>query len=108
MFVPFFVIVPGLRALVLSHTLLGHLSALGAHRGDGPAPLEDQPALSTAHSVAEDLEAVAEALEQRRPVLPAAPPPLAVETSDERRRLLRTQVGLIRRQLDLIRALYAG
>jgi len=104
----------GLHPLVLSHTLLGHLSALGAHRGDGPLLRQDEPTMRAAQHIADTLDSLADDLEARRPVSPAAAEDqrlaaalaaAAADEGDDRRRLLHTQVSLLYRQLDLVRTL---
>jgi len=62
----------GLRFLVLSHTLLNYLSALGAHRSSGLTLAEDGAAARGAARVLDSLEALAGAL-QRHPARAAVP-----------------------------------
>lgn len=95
-----------LHNLVMSHTLLGYLSALGAHRGAaGRAPGADVAAFALA--IADRLDAMADALAHRRPVTSVAlpPPDLPADASSEADRLLVSQLRLIGGQLAKIRAL---
>jgi YccS/YhfK family integral membrane protein len=100
-----------LRHLVMSHTVLGYISALGAHRG-AAAPL-DAAVQEAARGIADALAQIARDLEQRRPVsaLDGALADLSVRLddgygpSDKRHRFLKTQLLLICRQLAPIRAL---
>ena len=61
----------GLRFLLLSHTLLNYLSALGAHREALSGEGADAPTQEAAAHVAEVLEGLAKSLAQRSPVAPA-------------------------------------
>ncbi|PKU22889.1 YccS family putative transporter [Telmatospirillum siberiense] len=107
-----------LRNLVMSHTLLGYLSALGAHRDNQSIHLEDERVVGrAAEHIARILDDIAGDLDARRPVAPVADgdPRVvedlesmgAAEPNDDRSRLLRTQLSLIGRQLAPIRALAA-
>lgn len=105
-----------LRNLVTSHTLLGHLSALGAHRGSQSMPLDDERAGLAAEHVARTLDTIADDLDACRPVLSSEPEDarLSVELekagereADDGLRLLKTQLSLICRQLGQIRSLAA-
>lgn len=102
----------GFRALVLSHTLLSYLSALGAHRAALPAELRGGLIEQAAEHLAASLDELARALVLQQP--PAAPA-LDEETLaraleqlpeeiDERQRLLRTELALLCRQLAPLRA----
>ena len=106
----------GFRFLVLSHTLLSYLSALGAHRGEVlPALAEAGPLSGAATQLADSLEQIAQSLAQRQPVaihsdaeeqlvraLEQAP-----EEADDRQRLVRSELALICRQLGPLRTLAA-
>ena len=103
----------GFRFLVLSHTLLNYLSALGAHRESLPDDARDELLDSAAQQLAGSLEEIATALQLRQPlaVYSAAEEALAQQleqTSDEMddaHRLLQTQLGLICRQLAPLRSM---
>jgi len=58
----------GFRFLALSNTLLGHLSALGAHRTQLDSYAQDPLALAAGERVQEGLQALAQALEQHQPI----------------------------------------
>lgn len=106
-----------LRNLVMSHTLLGHLSALGAHRGSLSIRLADDRIGRAAEHIAATLDGIAADLDARRPVAPAADDDARLaqeleaaggtEPDNDRIRLLRTQLSLICRQLAPIRTLAA-
>ncbi|MTJ83342.1 MAG: TIGR01666 family membrane protein [Telmatospirillum sp.] len=100
-----------LRNLVMSHTLLGYLSALGAHRGELPVVGADDSLGRIAGEVADALDAIASDLAACRLVavdddsggrlvaeLDGLP-----EARDNRTRLLRTQLRLVCGQLAAIR-----
>lgn len=100
-----------MRHLVMSHTLLSYLSALGAHRDALPALSPDQPLGQAALRIAQSLDGIAADLKARRPV---APSDAAEEADtrvlqadsgdvDARERLVRTQLALICDQLRAIR-----
>lgn len=57
----------GIRFLVLSHTLLNYLSAMGAHRHQRLSLREDGPVAQAVGSLLTTLDAVADALEARPP-----------------------------------------
>ena len=105
----------GFRCLVLSHTLLSYLSALGAHRPALPAELRDSLVEQPADYLADSLEAIAERLARRQPPeAPARDEELLAreleqlpEEADERQRLLRTELALLCRQLAPLRAVAA-
>ncbi len=102
----------GTRFLVLAHTLLNYLSALGAHRNAEHAPLDD--AVAAADYLADALERLAATLESGQP-LPASL--LCQETIDryaltcpsdgaqeaEIHRILRSQLVLALRLLPPLR-----
>ena len=101
----------GTRFLVLAHTLLNYLSALGAHRNAEHAPLDD--ALAAADYLADALERLAAMLESG----PAVPASLCCDESidshalhcpsdseeAEIHRILRGQLGLAMRLLPSLR-----
>ena len=102
----------GTRFLVLAHTLLNYLSALGAHRNAEHAPLDD--AVAAADYLAEALERLAATLESGQPV----PASLLCQETIERHalscpsdgaqeaeihRILRNQLGLALRLLPPLR-----
>jgi uncharacterized membrane protein YccC len=102
----------GFRFLVLSHTLLSYLSALGAHRSAEPLVLE--PTLAEAgERIAATLEAIAAAMAQRQPVAIHSDSEEALaktleqlpDDMDERVRLVQTELALICRQLGALRTL---
>ena len=106
----------GLRFLVLSHTLLSYLSALGAHRGEAlPALAEAGPLSGAATQLADSLEQIGQSLAQRQPVAihSDAEEQLAQELeqspeeADDRQRLVRSELALICRQLGPLRTLAA-
>jgi uncharacterized membrane protein YccC len=106
----------GFRFLVLSHTLLSYLSALGAHRGD-PLPSAAEPGLihQAATTLAASLDEVALNLAQKTPVVihSDAEENLAKELEqlpeemDDRERLVQSELALICRQLSPLRTLAA-
>ncbi|WP_010625911.1 YccS family putative transporter [Halomonas sp. KM-1] len=73
----------GFRFLVHSHTLLGYLSALGAHRHRLDAEEADARLLPNGERIAEYLAALAERLERRQPVAELAAEREALLTSLE-------------------------
>lgn len=97
----------GFRFLVLSHTLLGYLSALGAHRHRLDDETEDGRLLTVAQRIAEALEELAQCLAQRQPLdaeqarrttlLAEFEPQAPAEEASYRP--LQTQLWLIARQL---------
>jgi uncharacterized membrane protein YccC len=105
----------GFRFLVLSHTLLSYLSALGAHRAsladDASDALHDR---AVAH-ISQSLDAIATGLQTGTPiaVYDEADQALAEELEqlpeemDEGHRLVQVQLGLICRQLAPLRTLVA-
>jgi len=103
----------GLRFLVASHTLLGHLSALGAHRQALPPGPGDALIEGAAGHVAAALAAIAADLAAHQPPAPAVDQDETLageletlpETVDDTRRLVRTQLALICRQLTVLRRL---
>ncbi len=103
----------GFRFLALSNTLLGHLSALGAHRDQVDSFAQDPLALSAGERVQQSLRQLATALDHRQSIAEgdtdgdralaeqleqfddAMPPKL---------QLIRTQVALVLRLLPKLRA----
>ncbi|MGY4533998.1 YccS/YhfK family integral membrane protein [Pseudomonas sp. TE3786] len=106
----------GFRFLVLSHTLLSYLSALGAHRGE-PLPGAAEPGLisQAASILASSLDEVAQNLMEKTPVVihSDAEENLAKqleqlpEEMDDRERLVQSELALICRQLSPLRTLAA-
>jgi uncharacterized membrane protein YccC len=105
----------GFRFLVLSHTLLSYLSALGAHRSEQPGEALNPVSEQAASQIAESLDCIAEGLADRRPIsihrdeedaLAKALEHLP-EDMDDRPRLVQTELGLICRQLGPLRTLAA-
>jgi YccS/YhfK family integral membrane protein len=94
-------LVPCARFLVLSHTLLNYLSALGAHRGElAPGALDPRSALN-ATQLQQGLEALARQLESGQP--PPRPDPATpaaeAEAESPGSSLLQAQLGLAVRLL---------
>ncbi|AYF88990.1 YccS family putative transporter [Pseudomonas sp. JS3066] len=105
----------GFRFLVLSHTLLSYLSALGAHRSETPGEALTPTINEAAEQIAESLDCIAQGLTDRRPIsihrdeedaLAKALEQLP-EDMDDRPRLVQTELGLICRQLGALRTLAA-
>ncbi|RJG14328.1 TIGR01666 family membrane protein [Pseudomonas cavernicola] len=106
----------GFRFLVLSHTLLSYLSALGAHRGEA-LPSAAPPSLlsDAATRLAGSLDEVAQSLASKTPVTihSDAEENLAKELEqlpeemDDRERLVQSELALICRQLGPLRTLAA-
>ncbi len=106
----------GFRFLVLSHTLLSYLSALGAHRGEALPSAAPPSLLSDAAShLASSLDEVAQNLASQTPVsihsdaeedLAKALEQLP-EEMDDRERLVLSELALICRQLGPLRTLAA-
>jgi len=102
-------IASGTRFLVLSHTLLNYLSALGAHRHAQGQQLDD--VIGAADGLHAALERMAAALEAGQAMppgeLPAAMagrPAPASQPEPDRQRLLRAQLDLALRLLPALRA----
>ena len=95
----------GMRFLVLSHTLLNYLSALGAHRSTRLSLAEHGPAAQAAAVLINTLDAVADALEAQPPravaelALPAGLIDALAAPAPEAQRLLQAQLGLSLRLL---------
>ncbi|TRX74076.1 YccS family putative transporter [Pseudomonas mangiferae] len=105
----------GFRFLVLSHTLLGYLSALGAHRERLSLDGEDGLLQRAGTQVVETLEALAAALLHGTPVAVQSDEEEALarqleqlpDDLDDTRRLVQTELGLICRQLAPLRGMVA-
>ncbi len=97
--------------LVVSHTLLSYLSALGAHRHVLQDVAGDEVLDQAAEVIVSQLQRMAEDLAERRPVTPAQPDEqatlLALEQLadglDDQHRLVQTQLLLISQQLAPLR-----
>ena len=103
----------GFRFLALSNTLLGHLSALGAHRDQVDSFAQDPLALSAGERVQESLRQLAVALDQRQPIAEgdtendraiAEQLEQFDDTMPPKLQLIRTQVALALRLLPKLRA----
>ena len=103
----------GFRFLALSNTLLGHLSALGAHRDQVDSFAQDPLALQAGERVRQALDQLAGTLEQRSPITEEdkdADRAMAeqLEQFDEamppKLQLIRTQMALALRLLPRLRA----
>ncbi|MDH4565831.1 TIGR01666 family membrane protein [Pseudomonas sp. BN414] len=105
----------GFRFLVLSHTLLSYLSALGAHRSETPGEALTPTINEAAEQIAESLDCIAQGLTDRRPISIHRDEEDALaktleqlpEDMDDRPRLVQTELGLICRQLGALRTLAA-
>ncbi|GLZ85118.1 TIGR01666 family membrane protein [Metapseudomonas resinovorans] len=105
----------GFRFLVLSHTLLSYLSALGAHRSETPGEALTPTINEAAEQIAESLDCIAQGLTERRPISIHRDEEDALaknleqlpEDMDDRPRLVQTELGLICRQLGALRTLAA-
>ena len=101
----------GFNFLLVSHSLLGYISALGAHRSS-LADAPNYPSLyREAEQLASCLERLADQLEQRQPVaadneLQCSLQQMPLE-EDERLRLIQTQLLLIHQQLAPLHSLAA-
>ncbi|MBZ9558608.1 MULTISPECIES: YccS family putative transporter [unclassified Modicisalibacter] len=101
----------GFRFLVVSHTLLGYLSALGAHRGTLVASADDAELYAAARRLADDLDAIAARLQAREPIADPRDeqdalvaiferePAAARDDADDERRVVQTQLLHLSRQL---------
>jgi YccS/YhfK family integral membrane protein len=104
-----------LHNLVMSHTLLGYLSGLGAHRGMPSIGLGDERLSRAAERIADALDEIAVSLVTRNPVACSNDEEDALasrlerlpEESGDQRRLMRSQLSLICRQLAPIRKMAA-
>ncbi|MBM7062309.1 TIGR01666 family membrane protein [Pseudomonas sp. UL073] len=105
----------GFRFLVLSHTLLGYLSALGAHRASLAADASDTLLLSAAERLAATLDSLASNLGDATPVAVQSDEEEALarkleqlpEELDDSHRLVQSELALICRQLAPLRSLLA-
>jgi uncharacterized membrane protein YccC len=105
----------GFRFLVLSHTLLSYLSALGAHRSETPGEALTPTINEAAEHIAGSLDEIAQGLAEKRPVSIHCDQEEALgkelaqlpEDMDDRPRLVQTELGLICRQLGALRTLAA-
>lgn len=105
----------GFRFLVLSHTLLSYLSALGAHRGEQLPQAAQAQLLEQAEALASSLDEIATGLRGEQPLAIHSDEEQALAQSleqivddvDERQRLVQTQLALICRQLAPLRTLAA-
>lgn len=103
----------GFRFLALSNTLLGYLSALGAHRAPLPAHADDALVDQAGARLRAALQAIAQALAARKPLPPELDAGVGAladtleqvpEQIDDKQRLLRTQLALLLRLLPRLRA----
>lgn len=103
--------VPLLRFLTAAHTLLGHLSALGAHRQTIASPPALQAVKQAGDATIQALDRLADALATRTPTAPMDDVRAlfvqsgASEPGDETATLVMGQLALILRQRDLLGAL---
>ncbi|PAU52527.1 TIGR01666 family membrane protein [Pseudomonas sp. PIC25] len=103
----------GFRFLVLSHTLLSYLSALGAHRESLPADTSDALIDRAAEQLTRTLDQLAQSLIDKRPVAIYSDEEESLakeleqipEELDDGHRLLQTQLALICRQLAPLRSM---
>ena len=102
------------RVLVLSHTLLNYVSALGAHRGRIDPVLNDGMLMAAGGDAVRELHAIARALQDRTELLPQEEisATRALEEHAEGKadpmRLLLNQLALIYRQIEPLRAVVNG
>ncbi|WP_232822164.1 YccS family putative transporter [Salinicola sp. CR57] len=101
----------GFRFLVVSHTLLGYLSALGAHRGALAASESDTDTYVAARRLADGFDAIAAGLNAREAIpdfkteqndlvaIFEQEPTSAQDDGDDERRLIQAQLAHISRQL---------
>lgn len=101
----------GFRFLALSNTLLGYLSALGAHRAQSDT-VNDDPLINAGHErLQQSLSQLADALSKRE-AAPAQEEEIALadaleqlpDNIDDKTRLVRTQLALMLRLLPRLRA----
>ncbi|OWJ90714.1 TIGR01666 family membrane protein [Pseudomonas sp. A46] len=105
----------GFRFLVLSHTLLSYLSALGAHRSETPGEALSPTVETAAERIAASLDEIAGSLTEKRSVSIQCDEEDALardlaqlpEDMDDRPRLVQTELGLVCRQLGPLRTLAA-
>ena len=101
----------GFRFLALSNTLLGYLSALGAHRAQADAVNEDALVASGQRQLQQSLLELASALGKRQPAAPQEDEIALADALeqmpdeiDDKSRLVRTQLALMLRLLPKLRA----
>lgn len=102
----------GFRYLALSNTLLGYLSALGAHRRQLEATEHDALVERAVTRIAEGMEAIAAAVAERRSLAPTAEEEnsladeleAAADGNDDGYRLVCTQLALICRLLPNLKS----
>ncbi|KAF1051795.1 MAG: hypothetical protein GAK43_02248 [Stenotrophomonas maltophilia] len=105
----------GFRFLVLSHTLLSYLSALGAHRNLLPEAENNTLLADAATQITDSLDDIAERLIERRAVDVHSDTEEALaqrleqlpEDLEDPHRLVQTQLALICRELAPLRSLAA-
>lgn len=105
----------GFRFLVLSHTLLSYLSALGAHRDRLPESPANALLGQAAEQLCDSLEEIAGQLAERRPVAIHSDAEEALakrleqipEELEDPQRLVQTQLALICREMAPLRSLAA-
>ncbi len=105
----------GFRFLVLSHTLLGYLSALGAHRQRLADEAREGLLEQAGEQLARTLEALSDALLGNTPIAVQSDEEDALalrleqlpDDSDDALRLVRTELALICRQLAPLRGMVA-
>lgn len=101
----------GFRFLALSNTLLGYLSALGAHRAQASA-VNAEPLIASGHQqLQQSLSQLAGALARREPATPQEDEIALADALeqmpddvDDKSRLVRTQLALMLRLLPRLRA----
>ncbi|WP_456268571.1 YccS family putative transporter [Kushneria sp. AK178] len=97
----------GYRLLVITHSILGHLSALGAHRRSVSERLDMQELDTVFEAISGYLSAIAQALSRRQAPAPLSPPPhelieqldQSFEEMEDARRLVYTQLTMICQQM---------
>lgn len=101
----------GFRFLALSNTLLGYLSALGAHRAQAATVNEDSTIDAGHRQLQQSLAQLAGALDARQPATPQEDEVALADTLeqmpediDDKVRLVRTQLALMLRLLPRLRA----
>lgn len=100
----------GFRLLAVTHSLLGHLSAMGAHRQSASERLEVAELEEIFTAVGAQLDVIASALAGRTRPAALEPPPAELverlerlpEETDDARRLVYTQLSLICRQMPAL------
>ena len=101
----------GLQLLVLSHTLLSYLSALGAHRGLPAGVADDSLVARAAEEAVYQIEQMAQAMRERQALPPAdgvadalaQSLEQAADASGEGLSLVQTQLALVCRQVAPLR-----